>query len=87
MASGADSATERTTPRSQSPAPARNVSSTWRSGVSSLASAAAIPPCAHAVLLTSSSSLASTNTSAPSAAASAAARPAIPAPMTRTSAA
>jgi hypothetical protein len=85
-AAWAECTTWRTTAASATPAPTRSVSARWASTLSSGSCTTAMPPCAHAVLVSSSSPLASSNTSAPaSAAASAVQAPAMPLPITSTS--
>ena len=86
-ASGPSVTRTRTASRSQAPAPATRVSTSCCSGVSPGPSAAAMPPCAHCVEPASSTSLVTTST-LPTWPRSrrAAVSPAMPEPMTTTSA-
>ncbi len=77
--------TRSTAGKSQSPAPATTVSSTWASTVSSSRRTAAIPPWAHAVLVLLSGDFEQTMTSPASLALTAARSPATPAPITSVS--
>ena len=89
-ASGPSVTSARTASRSQPPAPATSVSRSCCSGVSSGPSAAAMPPWAQRVEPAESTSLVTTRTFSPGPSASlrrrAAVRPAMPEPMTTTSA-
>ena len=86
-ASGPSVTSTRTASRSQAPAPATSVSTSCCSGVSPGPSAAAMPPCAHCVEPAASTSLVTTRTE-PTwwRSRSAAVRPAMPEPITTTSA-